>query len=115
MSLNLLLNGNPTSLKNVTVANHFRTRLHGLSRHRFIPDSDALLIPDCRLIHTLTMHIPIGVIFLDKSWRVVSFKASVMPKRCAGNLRASQCIELRADHALFKQLKPQDAVRLQPC
>lgn len=115
MSLNLLLNGNSTSLKNVMIADQFRSRLQGFSRHRFILDSDALLIPDCRIIHTFTMRIPIGVIFLDKSWRVVSFKASVMPKRCTGNLRASQCIELRADHALFKQLKPQDAVRLQPC
>ena len=48
-----------------------RERRRGwLGRHRIDP-RDALLLEGCRSVHTFGMSVPITVVFLDRSWRVV--------------------------------------------
>ena len=48
-----------------------RERRRGwLSRDRIEP-WDALLLERCRSVHTFGMRVPITVVFLDSSWRVI--------------------------------------------
>jgi uncharacterized membrane protein (UPF0127 family) len=48
-----------------------RERRRGwLGRDRIEP-RDALLLERCRSVHTIGMHLPITVVFLDGSWRVI--------------------------------------------
>ncbi len=80
----------------------FRDRLLGLSWRRLWPSSeeghiDAYIFPGCSAIHTFFMFMPIDVIFLDSSNRIVRIVHSMRPWRSAWGGRNAVCtLELPA-------------------
>jgi len=83
--------------ENVRVARTHWTRLRGLigtQKSAFQP-GQALWIVPCRGVHTLAMHYPLDVIYLDRSGYVVDLQAGVKPWRFAPvHLKAASVLEL---------------------
>lgn len=83
--------------ENVRVARTHWTRLRGLigtDKSSFQP-GQALWIVPCRGVHTLAMHYPLDVIYLDRSGNVVALQAGVKPWRFAPvQLRSVSVLEL---------------------
>ena len=83
--------------ENVRVARTHWTRLRGLigtDKSQFQP-GQALWIVPCSGVHTLAMHFPLDVIYLDQSGCAVDVRAGVKPWRFAPvRLRAASVLEL---------------------
>jgi uncharacterized membrane protein (UPF0127 family) len=62
-------------------ANTLPSRLLGLAWLRGIPAGHALLIPDCRSVHTFGMRFPIDVVFLDERGRALRIERGVKRRR----------------------------------
>jgi uncharacterized membrane protein (UPF0127 family) len=62
-------------------ANTLASRLLGLAFLRGIPSCHALLIPDCRSVHTFGMRFRIDVAFLDDAGRAIRVERSVPSRR----------------------------------
>lgn len=62
-------------------ASTLTARLLGLAFLRRIPPGHALLIPDCRSVHTFGMRFPIDVAFLDERGRAIRVERAVGPRR----------------------------------
>src|SRR3954451_18980520 len=62
-------------------ANTLASRLLGLAWLRSLPSGHALLIPDCRSVHTFGMRFPIDVAFLDESGRAIRVERAVRRRR----------------------------------
>src|SRR3954449_6358297 len=62
-------------------ANTIASRLLGLALLRSIPSGHALLIPDCRSVHTFGMRFRIDVAFLDEAGRAIRVERSVPSRR----------------------------------
>jgi len=83
--------------ENVRVARTHWTRLRGLigTEKSAFQAGQALWIVPCRGVHTLAMHYPLDVIYLDRSGYVVDLQAGVKPWRFAPvQLRAASVLEL---------------------
>jgi uncharacterized membrane protein (UPF0127 family) len=70
-------------------ATSLRARLLGLAllARGALPRGHALLIPDCRSVHTFGMRFPIDVVFLDWDGRALRIERRVGPRRvlvCGG-------------------------------
>jgi uncharacterized membrane protein (UPF0127 family) len=61
----------------VQVAHSFARRLIGLLGRTTLPKSEALMFPRCNSIHTIGMRMPIDIVFVDRSLRVVALKTHV--------------------------------------
>lgn len=66
-------------LAQCTYASGFFTRLIGFMGKTRIPGERGILFPSCRSIHTFFMQVPIDVIFLDGSYRVLEIHECVEP------------------------------------
>src|SRR4051794_27076024 len=62
-------------------ANTLASRLLGLAFLGSLPSGHALLIPDCRSVHTFGMRFPIDVAFLDERGRAVRVESGVARRR----------------------------------
>jgi uncharacterized protein len=62
-------------------ANTLAARLLGLAWLRSIPSGHALLIPDCRSVHTFGMRFAIDIAFLDDRGRPIRVERSVPRRR----------------------------------
>ena len=62
-------------------ATTFASRLLGLALLRDLPSGHALLIPDCRSVHTFGMRFPIDLAFLDERGRTIRVEQSVGRRR----------------------------------
>src|SRR5689334_17122228 len=62
-------------------ARTFSSRLLGLALLRVLPSGHALLIPDCRSVHTFGMRFPIDIAFLDDRGRAIRIARAVPPWR----------------------------------
>jgi uncharacterized protein len=83
--------------ENVRVARTHWTRLRGLigTDKSALQPGQAVWIVPCRGVHTLAMHYPLDVIYLDQSSHVVDLQAGVKPWRFAPiHLRAASVLEL---------------------
>jgi uncharacterized membrane protein (UPF0127 family) len=60
-----------------------RARLLGLALlpRGAVPPGHALLIPDCRSVHTFGMRFPIDLVFLDERGRALRVERAVKPRR----------------------------------
>jgi len=72
------------------------SRLLGLALLRAIPSGHALLIPDCRSVHTFAMRFAIDVAFLDEAGRVLRVERSVPARRVLTCRNAFAVLESRA-------------------
>jgi uncharacterized membrane protein (UPF0127 family) len=82
----------------VVIARSFRRRLVGLALRRR-PPSHALLIPECRSVHTFGMRFPIDLFWLDEWGWPIRVDRAVGPGRVRGCRRASAVLEAPADQA----------------
>lgn len=77
-----------------TLSTFFQRAVGLLTRSSMRPDEGVWITP-CRAIHTIGMHFPIDVIFVDVADRVADIIADVRPNRLAlGCARARGVIEL---------------------
>jgi len=73
-----------------------RERLRGLRGLEGLGPGEALLIPNCRSVHTFGMRFPIRVVFLDAEFRVVEV-VRLRPNRLARpRLKARHVLEFAA-------------------
>src|SRR3954454_19685445 len=72
------------------------SRLLGLAFLRELPSGHALLIADCRSVHTFGMRFPIDIAFRDEKGRALSVERAVGPRRVLGCHRAFAVIEAPA-------------------
>ena len=77
-------------------ASTLAARLLGLAFLRRIPPGHALLIPDCRSVHTFGMRFPIDVAFLDERGRAIRVERAVRPRRVLVCRAAFAVLEARA-------------------
>jgi hypothetical protein len=72
-------------------------RTRGLLGRKSLNVTEGLWIPRCWGIHTVGMHFPIDVLFLDEELRVLSARANVQSGRFAvAHIKAHHVIELSA-------------------
>ena len=77
-------------------ARSMRARLLGLGLLAELPSGHALLIPDCRSVHTFGMRFAIDVAFLDDRGRPIRVERGVPPRRVLACRRAFAVLETRA-------------------
>src|SRR3954469_6436382 len=77
-------------------ANTLASRLLGLAFLRSLPSGHALLIPDCRSVHTFGMRFRIDIAFLDERGRPVRVEHAVRSRRILICRRAFPVIESTA-------------------
>src|SRR4051795_2286141 len=65
-------------------ATTLRARLLGLAWLRGVPPGHALLIPDCRSVHTFGMRFPLDVTFLDERGQPLRVERRVPARRVLG-------------------------------
>lgn len=82
-----------------TVASSFRARLLGWMGRRALAPGEGLCLVPCRSIHTFGMRIPIDVLFIDRSLRIVRCVTALRPGRIAMDRNAAAVIELPAGNA----------------
>jgi uncharacterized protein len=80
----------------VRLAETSKERRRGLLGHSNFNDLGGLWIVPCEAIHTFGMKLPIDVVFLDKSLRVVAVHTAMRPRRIALCLPAHSVLELPA-------------------
>ncbi len=81
------------------IATTFVQQARGLLWRAPLRETDALLIPGCRAVHTCGMRYSIDVVFLDATGRVLAVAAGLVPWRFARRRRASAVLELAAGRA----------------
>ena len=77
-------------------ARSLRARLLGLALLAELPSGHALLIPDCRSVHTFGMRFEIDVAFLDDRGRAIRVDRGVRPRRVLNCRAAFTVLESRA-------------------
>jgi uncharacterized membrane protein (UPF0127 family) len=80
---------------NLTVADSFLKRLKGLIGVNEIALNDALLIPDCKMVHTFAMQIPIGIFFIGSQGQILRCIPSLKPWRMAYHPYAKAVVETK--------------------
>lgn len=86
--------------EDVFIADTFLTRLKGLLCRKEFKRGQAILLKPCNSIHTLFMHFPIDVLFVDKHNCVVKVISSLVPFRLSSiYFQADFAIELPAGMA----------------
>ena len=66
----------------IEIASTRRERMRGLRGREALAPDEALLIPNCRSVHTFGMRFPIKVVFLDRGLRAVEV-IEMRPNRVA--------------------------------
>ena len=78
-------------------AGTFFERLKGLIGKNHIESSEALLLPNCSMIHTFFMAMKIGLLFLDKNNKVIKVIRSMPPfEMSSAMFKSVSVIELQA-------------------
>jgi uncharacterized protein len=79
----------------VGVADTSLSRMVGLLGRRSMEAGTGLLIMPSQAVHTIGMHFPIDLVFVDKRFRVIHVQRSLVPYRLSGlHWRASCVLEL---------------------
>jgi uncharacterized protein len=80
---------------------------------RNLPAGDGMLISPCSSIHCMWMRIPIDVIYLDRSDRVVGIDHAIKPWRIGGFYRgAHHVLELPAGTAVATGTQAGDQIKI---
>lgn len=98
-------------ISRVTVAERGPVRMRGLLGRRHLPGWEGLLIPRCRLVHTLGMAIALDLVFLSSSGEVLRV-ATTPPGRLRACLRARHLLELSEGAASAAGIRPGVILRL---
>lgn len=98
-------------ISRVVVADSGPVRMRGLLGRKHLACWEGLLIPRCRLVHTLGMAITLDLVFLSSSG-VVLRVVTTPPGRVRACLRARHLLELSEGAALAAGIRPGMALRL---
>ena len=66
-----------------------RERMTGLLGRSSLPETEAMVFPNCRSIHTIGMRFAIDVALIDRGWRIVALKPGVTPGRLLWPVRGA--------------------------
>ena len=81
----------------IKVAAGFWQRFRGLMWARTLPDDQALLIENCRCVHTFFMRFALDVIYLNQNMQIVKMHTHVPPWRMRwGSADAQHTLEMAA-------------------
>ena len=76
----------------IGVAETSLSRLVGLLGKRSLEPGTGLLIFPSQAIHTVAMRFPIDVVFVDRHWRVIYLRPSMVPYRLTGIHWRARCV-----------------------
>jgi uncharacterized membrane protein (UPF0127 family) len=68
------------------------SRVIGLLGKRCLGPGAGLVIYPSQSVHTVAMHFPIDVIFVDRDWRVVHLRPTMVPYRLTGFHWRARCV-----------------------
>ncbi len=89
-------------------------RRKGLLGVETLAEGAGLWIAPCEAIHTFGMKAPLGVVFLDKHFRVRKLVARLRPGRIAICLTASSVLELQCEAVARSGTLVGDRLRFEP-
>lgn len=89
----------------VSITESARERMRGLLGRDSLAGNEALLLRDCRSVHTFGMRFPIDIVFLDRHNRVVAIRHAVRRCRVHLSLRAMHTLEMAAGMARLHRIK----------
>lgn len=90
------------------------TRLRGLIGVRELAEGDGLLIKPCHGVHCMFMSIPIDVVYVDKTNRVIAVDRAMKPWAVGKVYRQSDfVIELPIGTADRTQIQPGDELKIE--
>lgn len=75
----VLKKGGVVLYESCRVANTFFSRFLGLMGKSIVPENEAIVFPRCNSIHTFFMRIPIDVIFVSETGKVVKVFPQLRP------------------------------------
>lgn len=111
MKVRELKKGKETLIEKCRIADAFLTRFMGLMGKKKLSTDEAILFPKCNSIHTFFMRMPIDVIFVSKSGKVVAVLESLAPWRMLlPRAAAKHTIEMRAHRAKELGISPGDVL-----
>ncbi len=85
-----------TVFTDLEIADTFKRRLVGLLNRTSLDGHSALLLVNCRSVHTFGMRFPIDIAFLDKYGIVLSLVENMGTFRSASHRQAAHTLESRA-------------------
>lgn len=88
------------------------SRMKGLLGTQKLEEGKALLIPDCRQVHTFFMNYPIDIIFLDSKNKILKIQTLSPWKISAWLSKAKKVIEVPEGFAKKKKLKIGDKLEV---
>ena len=86
----------PTVFTKLEIADTFKGRMVGLLNRESLSPQSALLLTNCRSVHTFGMRFSIDIAFLDKDGYILSLVDSLDRFRSASCRQASHTLESRA-------------------
>jgi uncharacterized membrane protein (UPF0127 family) len=96
------------------IAESLIAKLVGLIGKRSLPAGKALIIPDCRQVHTFFMRFSTDVLFYDAQRLVVGMESGVRPYCVTGYYRhATGVVELPVGTLLSCGIAPGDLLRFE--
>jgi uncharacterized membrane protein (UPF0127 family) len=82
------------------IADSMLERMRGLLARATPAGSQGMLLPACRLVHTLGMRYPIDVVYLARDGHVLKVTAALTPGRIDGHWGARSVLEMGAGAAI---------------
>jgi len=95
----ILAHNGKAVLAHVPVAHGLWQRFRGLMWRRTLSESEGLLIPHCRSVHTCFMRFPIDLVYLKGESEVVRIVEAVKPYRVSSCGAADSVLEASAGWA----------------
>ncbi len=89
-------------------------RGRGLLGCSLLEEGHGMLISPCNSIHTFFMKIPLDIIYLDRSCRIVAMRENMQPYRFSMCRRASSVLELMAGQIHISGLRKGDHLQWIP-
>jgi uncharacterized membrane protein (UPF0127 family) len=85
-------------------------RTRGLLARPPLQLGEGMLIQDCRLVHTIGMHYPLDLAFLDRQGNIKKLASAVQPARLSGSIAAHCTLELAAGTLATMNLQQGDVL-----
>ncbi len=93
----------------IIIADSFFKRLKGLIGRKSLGKSEALMLMNCKSIHTCFMNFPIDVVFLNMNYEVVQIKEGLQPWKMHGGVKkAYMVVELAEGTISYKNIAAGD-------
>ena len=109
----ILAHNGETILDHVPVAHGLWLRFRGLMCRRTLGESEGLLIPHCRSVHTCLMRFPIDLVYLRDESEVVRIVGAVKPCRVSSCGQADSVLEAPAGWARRAGVSVGDVLRFE--